>query len=68
MKQFIKVVSVADFGSPKTELINRQQIVSLNVSDRVITMSNGENYRVPKKLWGEVLSELNIIQPEPCQK
>lgn len=70
MKQFIKVVSVADNGNQKTEYINRQQIVSLNTSDRILTMSNGDQYRIPKKLMTNVINELNIFfnDFESCQK
>lgn len=69
MKQFIKVVSVADNGNQRTEYINRQQIVSLNTSERLLTMSNGEQYRVPKKLMSSFIESLNIFNDfEPCQK
>ena len=69
MRQFIKVTSVADNGNQKTEYINRQQIISLNTSERVLTMSNGEQYRIPKKLMASVINELNIFNDfEPCQK
>ena len=69
MRQFIKVTSVADNGNQKTEYINRQQIVSLNTSERFLTMSNGEQYRIPKKLLASVINELNIFNDfESCQK
>ena len=69
MKQFIKVVSVADSGNQKTVLINRNQVVSLHTSERVMTMINGEQYRIPKKLMSHVIESLNIlVDSEPCQK